>query len=91
MGLNPILALQAALGIVTAVFVGGWAAAVAAIRRAPQAPIVPATDARAGWNRHRYWRTHQFLRHARHRLVRDDDGDLSRASRSSRTGSSPAR
>ena len=46
MGFNPILALQAALGIVTAVFVGGWAAAVAAIRRAPQTAIVPATDAR---------------------------------------------
>ena len=40
MGINPILALQIALGVLTAVFVVGWSAAVRAIRRAP-APRLP--------------------------------------------------
>jgi len=46
MGLNPILALQAALGALTAVFVAGWSAAVVAVRRSPPAAPSPATDAR---------------------------------------------
>ena len=45
MGINPILALQGALGVLTAVFVAGWSAAVIAVRRTPAAPS-PATDAR---------------------------------------------
>jgi uncharacterized membrane protein YfcA len=44
MGLNPILALQTALGVLTAVFVLGWSAAVVAIRRAPRTDASPATD-----------------------------------------------
>ena len=28
MGMNPIVALQAALGILTAIFIAGWSAAV---------------------------------------------------------------
>ena len=33
MGINPILALQAALGVLTAIFVAGWTAAVLKVRR----------------------------------------------------------
>jgi len=46
MGINPILALQGALGALTAMFVAGWAAAVAAVRRSPPATPSPATEAR---------------------------------------------
>jgi uncharacterized membrane protein YfcA len=45
MGMNPIVALQAALGALTAVFVAGWSAAVVAVRRTAAAPS-PATDVR---------------------------------------------
>ena len=45
MGMNPILALQAALGALTAVFVAGWSAAVVAVRRGA-APPSPATEVR---------------------------------------------
>jgi uncharacterized membrane protein YfcA len=44
MGLNPIIALQTALGVLTAVFVAGWSAALVAIRRIPRADASPATD-----------------------------------------------
>lgn len=44
MNLNPILALQGALGVVTAVFVAGWASAVMALRRSPPAEVSPATE-----------------------------------------------
>jgi uncharacterized membrane protein YfcA len=44
MGINPILALQGALGALTALFVAGWSAAVVAARRSPTPS--PATDAR---------------------------------------------
>jgi uncharacterized membrane protein YfcA len=47
MGLNPIVALQAALGALTAVFVTGWSFAVLAIRRAAPVDVSPATDAGA--------------------------------------------
>jgi len=46
MGINPILALQGALGALTALFVAGWSAAVVAARRGPAATSVPATDTR---------------------------------------------
>jgi uncharacterized membrane protein YfcA len=46
MGINPILALQGALGALTALFVAGWSAAVVAARRSPAATSAPATDAR---------------------------------------------
>ena len=46
MGINPILALQVALGALTAMFVAGWSAAVVAVRRSPPATPSPATDAR---------------------------------------------
>jgi len=46
MGINAILALQAALGALTAVFVAGWSAAVLAARRTAPAAPTPATDAR---------------------------------------------
>ena len=45
MGINPILALQGALGALTAVFVAGWTAAVLKVRRAPGVAPSPATDA----------------------------------------------
>ena len=45
MGINPILALQGALGALTALFVAGWSAAVVAVRRGPAAPS-PATEVR---------------------------------------------
>jgi len=45
MGINPILALQGALGALTAVFIAGWSAAVVAVRRGPATPS-PATDPR---------------------------------------------
>jgi hypothetical protein len=38
MGINPILALQGALGALTAVFIAGWSAAVVALRRVPALP-----------------------------------------------------
>jgi uncharacterized membrane protein YfcA len=47
MEINPILALQTALGVLTAVFVGGWSFAVAPLRRAPAPDTSPATDAGA--------------------------------------------
>ena len=47
MGINPILALQAALGVLTAIFVAGWTAAVLKVRRAPGVAPSPATDAGA--------------------------------------------
>jgi uncharacterized membrane protein YfcA len=47
MGLNPILALQTALGVLSAVFVAGWSSAIVAVRRQPAVPDSPATDAGA--------------------------------------------
>ena len=44
MGVNPILALQTALGVLTAVFVAGWSAAIAAVRRTPGTDGSPAAD-----------------------------------------------
>jgi uncharacterized membrane protein YfcA len=46
MGINPILALQAALGALTAIFIAGWAAAVLKVRRAAGVAPSPSTDAR---------------------------------------------
>jgi uncharacterized membrane protein YfcA len=45
MGINPILALQAALGALTGIFIFGWTAAVTTVRRAA-GPANPATDVR---------------------------------------------
>jgi uncharacterized membrane protein YfcA len=48
MGLNPILALQTALGVLTVVFIGGWSWAIMGIRgTAGRAVASPATDAGA--------------------------------------------
>jgi uncharacterized membrane protein YfcA len=44
MGMNPILALQAALAALTAIFIGGWTNAVLKVNRGSSAPS-PATDA----------------------------------------------
>jgi uncharacterized membrane protein YfcA len=44
--MNPIVALQAALGILTAIFIAGWSAAVAKVRTSAAEPS-PATDAGA--------------------------------------------
>jgi uncharacterized membrane protein YfcA len=46
MGLDPIVALQAALGILTGIFVAGWTAAVVKVRRAAGNGATPATEAR---------------------------------------------
>jgi uncharacterized membrane protein YfcA len=46
MGINPILALQGALGALTALFVAGWSAAVVAARGTAAAAPSPASDAR---------------------------------------------
>ena len=45
MGINPILALQTALGVLTGIFIFGWTAAVMSVRRAAGA-VSPATDVR---------------------------------------------
>jgi uncharacterized membrane protein YfcA len=45
MGINPILALQTALGVLTGIFIFGWTAAVTTVRRAA-GPAAPATDVR---------------------------------------------
>jgi uncharacterized membrane protein YfcA len=44
MGINPLLALQTALGVLTAIFVGGWYAAVRAVRSTATVEPSPATD-----------------------------------------------
>ena len=44
MTLSPLLALQTALGVLTAVFVYGWTAAAGTIRRGRAADAAPATD-----------------------------------------------
>jgi hypothetical protein len=44
--MNPILALQGALGALTALFIAGWSAAVVAVRRSPPPTPSPATDVR---------------------------------------------
>lgn len=46
MGIHPITALMSALGVLTAVYVAGWAKAVAAVRRLSGREPSPATDAR---------------------------------------------
>ena len=46
MGINPLIALQTALGALTAVFITGWASAVLALRRVGSVEPSPATDAR---------------------------------------------
>jgi uncharacterized membrane protein YfcA len=46
MGINPILALQAALGVLTAAFVAVWTSAVMRVRRTPDVVASPATDTR---------------------------------------------
>ncbi len=45
MGINPILALQTALGALTGIFIFGWTAAVTTVRRAA-GPANPATEVR---------------------------------------------
>ena len=44
--MNPITALLAALGVLTAIFVGGWARVIMAVRSGGAATASPATDAR---------------------------------------------
>ena len=46
MGLHPITALMSALGVLTAVYIAGWARAVMAVRSLASREPVPATDAR---------------------------------------------
>ena len=46
MGLHPITVLLAALGVLTAVFIAGWARAVVAVRSLAGRDPSPATDAR---------------------------------------------
>ena len=46
MPIHPITALMTALGVLTAIFVAGWARAIAAVRRLPQGENAPASDAR---------------------------------------------
>jgi uncharacterized membrane protein YfcA len=45
--MNPIGGLLTALGVLTVVYAGGWARAVAALRHAPDREASPATDARS--------------------------------------------
>jgi uncharacterized membrane protein YfcA len=47
MGLHPITALLSALGVLTAVYIAGWARAVVAVRSLASREPSPATDARA--------------------------------------------
>ena len=46
MGIHPITALMSALGVLTAVYIAGWARAVSAVRRLTGREPSPATDAR---------------------------------------------
>lgn len=46
MGLHPITALMSALGVLTAVYIAGWARAVMAVRSLASREPSPATDAR---------------------------------------------
>ena len=46
MGIHPITALMSALGVLTAVYIAGWARAVAAVRGLARREPSPATDAR---------------------------------------------
>ena len=46
MGLHPITALMSALGVLTAVFIAGWARAIVAVRSLASREPSPATDAR---------------------------------------------
>lgn len=46
MGIHPITALLSALGVVSAVYIAGWARAIAAVRRLSSREASPATDAR---------------------------------------------
>ena len=46
MGIHPITALMSALGVLTAVFIAGWARAVMAVRSLGSREPLPATDAR---------------------------------------------
>ena len=46
MGMHPITALMSALGVMTAVFIAGWARAVVAVRGLGGRETSPATDAR---------------------------------------------
>jgi uncharacterized membrane protein YfcA len=46
MGIHPITALLSALGVLSAVYIAGWARAIAAVRRLSSREASPATDAR---------------------------------------------
>ena len=46
MGIHPITALMSALGVLTAVYIAGWARAVMAVRSLGSREPSPATDAR---------------------------------------------
>lgn len=46
MGIHPITALLSALGVLSAVYIAGWARAIAAVRRLSSRDASPATDAR---------------------------------------------
>jgi uncharacterized membrane protein YfcA len=46
MGIHPITALMSALGVLTAVYIAGWARAVSAVRRLAGREPSPATDTR---------------------------------------------
>jgi uncharacterized membrane protein YfcA len=46
MGIHPITALLSALGVLSAVYIAGWARAIAAVRRLSARAASPATDAR---------------------------------------------
>ena len=46
MGIHPITALLSALGVLSAVYIAGWARAIAAVRRLSGRDASPATDAR---------------------------------------------
>jgi uncharacterized membrane protein YfcA len=46
MGIHPITALLSALGVLSVVYIAGWARAIAAVRRLSSREASPATDAR---------------------------------------------
>ena len=78
--MNPITGLLAALAALTAVFVASWARAVKrSAATLSSRRIARDRDGRAHARAGRRRRRHQLLRHARHRIVRDDDGALPRA------------
>ena len=72
--MDVVRALFVTLAVLVAIYVARWWTCPFAIALAAPRPVGPCGSARAHTHRDRIH--HELLRHARHRLVRDDDDDL---------------